>query len=178
MLQFHLEEAALGVDALWERSAYLGSVGRDCERLLGDELPFGGQRLGAVDLHRDVRPARHGVQRGDDRIEVIPLAYMRGRTLNNAYIILDEAQNTTVSQMKMFLTRMGEGSRIAVCGDTTQVDLPSHKKSGLADALVRLRSIGEVGQIALTGDDIVRHDLVQKVVNAYEEPEEGSQRAR
>lgn len=116
--------------------------------------------------------------RGDDRIEVIPLAYMRGRTLNNAYIILDEAQNTTVSQMKMFLTRMGEGSRIAVCGDATQVDLPSHKKSGLADALVRLRSISEIGQIELTGDDIVRHDLVQKVVSAYEEPEEGSQRAR
>ena len=125
-----------------------------------------------------IQPEMLARYRGDDRIEVIPLAYMRGRTLNNAYIILDEAQNTTVSQMKMFLTRMGEGSRIAVCGDTTQVDLPSHKKSGLADALVRLRSIGEVGQIALTGDDIVRHDLVQKVVNAYEEPEEGSQRAR
>lgn len=106
----------------------------------------------------------------EDRIEVIPLAYMRGRTINHAYIILDEAQNTTVSQMKMFLTRMGEGSRIAVCGDSTQVDLPSHKKSGLADALVRLREIAGIGQITLTANDIVRHDLVQKIVGAYEDP--------
>ena len=116
--------------------------------------------------------------RAEDRIEVIPLAYMRGRTLNNAYIILDEAQNTTVSQMKMFLTRMGEGSRIAVCGDATQVDLPSHKKSGLADALARLGRIGGIGQITLTGDDIVRHDLVQKIGCAYEQPDEGSPTTR
>ncbi len=125
-----------------------------------------------------IQPEMLARYRDEDRIEVIPLAYMRGRTLNNAYIILDEAQNTTVSQMKMFLTRMGEGSRIAVCGDATQVDLPSHKKSGLADALVRLRHIGGIGQIALTGDDIVRHDLVQKIVGAYEEQGEGSQIAR
>jgi len=106
---------------------------------------------------------------GEDRIEVIPLAYMRGRTINNAAIILDEAQNTTASQMKMFLTRMGEGSRIAVCGDATQTDLPAHKKSGLADAVGRLHSIDGIGRIELTADDIVRHDLVQKIVNAYEE---------
>lgn len=125
-----------------------------------------------------IQPEMLSRYRDDDRIEVIPLAYMRGRTLNNAYIILDEAQNTTVAQMKMFLTRMGEGSRIAVCGDATQVDLPSHKKSGLADALVRLRGISGIGQIALTGDDIVRHDLVQKIVSAYEEPGESSQAVR
>lgn len=105
----------------------------------------------------------------EDRIEVNPLAYMRGRTINSACIILDEAQNTTVAQMKMFLTRMGEGSRIAVCGDATQTDLPSHKKSGLLDAMGRLSEIEGIGQIALGAEDIVRHDLVQKIVNAYEE---------
>lgn len=107
----------------------------------------------------------------EDRIEVIPLAYMRGRTLNNAFIILDEAQNSTVSQMKMFLTRMGDGSRIVVCGDATQTDLPTHKKSGLADALSRLREIKGIGQMSLGEGDIVRHNLVQKIVLAYEQPE-------
>ncbi len=105
----------------------------------------------------------------EDRIEVIPLAYMRGRTLNNAYIILDEAQNTTVAQMKMFLTRMGFGSRIAVCGDVTQIDLPSHKKSGLVDALMRLKGIDGIGTVRLGSTDIVRHSLVQQIVNAYEQ---------
>lgn len=110
---------------------------------------------------------------GEDRIEVIPLAYMRGRTLNNAAIILDEAQNTTVAQMKMFLTRMGEGARITVCGDATQTDLAPHKKSGLADAVGRLGGIAGIGHIELTADDIVRHDLVQKIVHAYEENPDG-----
>ena len=105
----------------------------------------------------------------EDRIEVIPLAYMRGRTLNNACIILDEAQNTTVAQMKMFLTRMGFGSRIAVCGDVTQIDLPTHKRSGLVDALVRLKGIDGIGTIRLGTSDIVRHSLVQQIVNAYEQ---------
>ena len=104
----------------------------------------------------------------EDRIEVIPLAYMRGRTLNNAYIILDEAQNTTIAQMKMFLTRMGFGSRIAVCGDSTQIDLPPHKRSGLVDALIRLKGIEGIGTIRLGAADIVRHNLVQQIVNAYE----------
>ncbi|MGL6195365.1 MAG: PhoH family protein [Thermoguttaceae bacterium] len=107
----------------------------------------------------------------EDRIEVIPLAYMRGRTLNNAYIILDEAQNATISQMKMFLTRMGDGSRITVCGDATQTDLPHHKKSGLVDAIERLRSIEGIGFLQLGEGDIVRHSLVQKIVNAYEQPD-------
>lgn len=104
----------------------------------------------------------------EDRIEVIPLAYMRGRTLNNAAIILDEAQNTTVAQMKMFLTRMGECSRITVCGDATQIDLPENKHSGLIDAQRRLKHIGDIGMIQLDRSDIVRHPLVQKIVNAYE----------
>jgi len=105
----------------------------------------------------------------EDRIEVIPLAYMRGRTLNNAYIILDEAQNTTTAQMKMFLTRMGFGSRIAVCGDVTQIDLPVHKRSGLVDALVRLKGIDGIGTVRLGASDIVRHSLVQQIVMAYEQ---------
>ena len=103
-----------------------------------------------------------------DLIEVIPLAYMRGRTLNDAFIILDEAQNTTVSQMKMFLTRMGTGSRIVASGDTTQIDLPPHNKSGLVDALERLHGIEGIASVKLSRADIVRHPLVQKIVNAYE----------
>lgn len=104
----------------------------------------------------------------EDLIEVIPLAYMRGRTLNEAFIILDEAQNTTISQMKMFLTRMGIGSKIVVSGDVTQIDLPSETRSGLIDALARLRNIDGIASVKLTVADIVRHPLVQKIVNAYE----------
>jgi phosphate starvation-inducible PhoH-like protein len=105
----------------------------------------------------------------EDVIEVIPLAYMRGRTLNEAFIILDEAQNTTVGQMKMFLTRMGTGSKIVVSGDITQIDLPPRSRSGLVDALQRLSGIEGIGSVKLTRADIVRHALVQKIVNAYEE---------
>jgi phosphate starvation-inducible protein PhoH and related proteins len=105
----------------------------------------------------------------DDVIEVVPLAYMRGRTLNNAFIIMDEAQNTTVPQMKMFLTRMGLQSKVVVSGDTSQVDLPPHTKSGLIDALHRLRNIEGFANITLNREDIVRHRLVQEIVRAYEE---------
>ena len=101
-------------------------------------------------------------------IEVAPLAYMRGRTLNNAFIILDEAQNTTTEQMKMFLTRMGEGSKVIVNGDSTQIDLPPHTRSGLLNALDVLKEVEGVSIIRLSGKDIVRHDLVQRIVNAYE----------
>ena len=105
----------------------------------------------------------------DDVIEVVPLAYMRGRTLNGAFIILDEAQNTTVAQMKMFLTRMGELSKVVVSGDTSQIDLPPHTKSGLIDATSRLRDIDGFSKVILTGKDIVRHRLVQEIVRAYNE---------
>ena len=101
-------------------------------------------------------------------VEVAPLAYMRGRTLSNAFIILDEAQNTTSEQMKMFLTRMGFHSRVVVTGDITQTDLPPGRKSGLAEAVQLLRHIPEIGMIELTGKDIVRHELVQRIVEAYE----------
>jgi len=104
----------------------------------------------------------------EDVIEIIPLAYMRGRTLNEAFIILDEAQNTTVSQMKMFLTRMGEGSKIVVSGDVTQIDLPPNHRSGLIDGLQRLRGLEGIAAVKLSRADIVRHPLVQKIVNAYE----------
>ncbi len=104
-----------------------------------------------------------------DIIEVIPLAYMRGRTLNDAFIILDEAQNTTVAQMKMFLTRMGERSRMVVSGDVTQLDLPRGVASGLSDAIERLGPIQQVAKIWLKSSDIVRHALVQKIVLAYED---------
>ena len=103
-----------------------------------------------------------------DVIEVLPLAYMRGRTLNEAFVILDEAQNTTVPQMKMFLTRMGLGSKMIVSGDVTQTDLPSHARSGLNDALQRLQHIRGVSIVRLTKADIVRHRLVQEIVQAYE----------
>jgi phosphate starvation-inducible PhoH-like protein len=101
---------------------------------------------------------------------------MRGRTLNEAFIILDEAQNTTIAQMKMFLTRMGIDSKIVVSGDTTQTDLPSHARSGLNDALARLKGIRGVASVQLTKTDIVRHRLVQDIVQAYENQTKGKRR--
>jgi len=102
------------------------------------------------------------------RIEIAPLAYMRGRTLNDAFIILDEAQNTTRAQMKMFLTRLGFGSKMVVTGDSTQVDLPGHQPSGLLHALQVLENVEDVGICRLTAKDVVRHRLVEKIVSAYE----------
>lgn len=104
-------------------------------------------------------------------IEVAPLAYMRGRTLDNAYIILDEAQNTTPAQMKMFLTRIGFGSKVVITGDLTQKDLPKGMVSGLDTAMKVLKKIEEVAFVQLTSHDVVRHPLVQKIVKAYEEYE-------
>ncbi|MEE2640901.1 MAG: PhoH family protein [Planctomycetota bacterium] len=104
-----------------------------------------------------------------DVIEVAPLAYMRGRTLNDAFIILDEAQNTSVAQMKMFLTRMGTNSKIVVSGDTTQIDLPRDQKSGLIDAIDRLQGILGIKIVTLGKKDIVRHRLVQDIVRAYDQ---------
>jgi phosphate starvation-inducible PhoH-like protein len=103
-----------------------------------------------------------------DVIEIIPLAFMRGRTLNHTFMILDEAQNSTVTQMKMFLTRMGDNSKIVVTGDATQTDLPEHVESGLHDALHRLNGVPGIGMAELTGADIVRHPLVRRIVAAYD----------
>ncbi|CAN4278400.1 PhoH family protein [Pseudoxanthomonas sp. LjRoot125] len=101
-------------------------------------------------------------------IEIAPLAYMRGRTLNDAFVILDEAQNTTIEQMKMFLTRIGYGSTAVVTGDLTQVDLPKHQKSGLKDALEVLRNVDGISFTFFTSRDVVRHPLVAKIVRAYD----------
>jgi phosphate starvation-inducible protein PhoH and related proteins len=112
----------------------------------------------------------------NDLIEIAPLAYMRGRTLNDAVVILDEGQNATVPQMKMFLTRMGQNARIVVTGDITQVDLPIATRSGLADAVERLRDVSGAATVFLDRSDIVRHPLVQAIVDAYEASEPVTER--
>jgi phosphate starvation-inducible PhoH-like protein len=106
-------------------------------------------------------------------IEVAPLAYMRGRTLSNAFVILDEAQNTTLPQMKMFLTRLGEGSKMVVTGDPSQTDLERGQRSGLADAVARLQGFADVGVTEFTIKDVCRHPLVEQIVRAYEAPARG-----
>ena len=109
-------------------------------------------------------------------VEVAPLAYMRGRTLNDAFIILDEAQNTTSEQMKMFLTRMGMGSKMVITGDVTQIDLPVGKKSGLIEALEVLKDVDDIGIVRLSHRDVVRHELVQAIVRAYEKAAQKNER--
>ena len=106
------------------------------------------------------------LERGN--IEVAPLAYMRGRTLDDSFIILDEAQNTSREQMKMFLTRIGFGSKVVITGDITQIDLPEDKTSGLKVAMKVLDGIEDIAICQLTGSDVVRHRLVQKIIEAYE----------
>jgi len=111
-------------------------------------------------------------------IEVAPLAYMRGRTLDNAFIILDEAQNTTPAQMKMFLTRIGFGSKVVITGDSTQKDLPAGTTSGLDVAIKVVKNIDDISVCTLTSKDVVRHPLVQRIVKAYEEYEQKTERTR
>ena len=129
----------------------------------------------AKDVSRIVltRPAveageKLGFLPGKQMIEVAPLAYMRGRTLDDSFIILDEAQNTTPEQMKMFLTRMGTGSKVVVTGDVTQIDLPDRTRSGLVDALQVLKNISGIAQCYFNEKDVVRHRLVQEIIKAYE----------
>ena len=109
-------------------------------------------------------------------IEVAPLAYMRGRTLDDSFIILDEAQNTTKEQMKMFLTRLGFNSKMIVTGDLTQVDLPDGKQSGLTDAVRVLKSVEDIKIVRFSEKDVVRHKLVQSIVKAYEKAEESKRK--
>lgn len=111
-------------------------------------------------------------------IEVAPLAYMRGRTLDDSFIILDEAQNTTCEQMKMFLTRLGFGSKIVITGDITQIDLPRDKTSGLKDALRVLEGVKDIAVCKLTSADVVRHALVQQIINAYERADKKAEEKR
>ena len=122
------------------------------------------------DALHDMLPADELIKhRERATIEIAPLAYMRGRTLNNAFVVLDEAQNTTPEQMFMFLTRLGYGSKAVITGDPTQVDLPGHKKSGLHEAVVALQKIEGVSIIEFHKRDVVRHPLVQRIIEAYEE---------
>ncbi len=119
-------------------------------------------------LHDMVDPERAASLMEHGRIEVAPLAFMRGRTLKDSFVILDEAQNTTPAQMKMFLTRIGEGSKIVVTGDVTQVDLPSSSQSGLLHAIDVLNGVRDIAVVRLTSTDVVRHPLVQRIIDAYE----------
>ncbi len=123
----------------------------------------------------DMLPAEQVMQRlSNGEIELAPLAFMRGRTLSNAFIILDEAQNSTPVQMKMFLTRLGENSRMAVTGDLSQVDLPAGQRSGLRDSVDLLAGLDGVACVQFTNDDVVRHALVTRIVQAYEAREDGN----
>jgi len=124
----------------------------------------------------DARIVERALQTGE--IEIAPLAFMRGRTLSNAVIILDEAQNTTSMQMKMFLTRLGENSRMIVTGDPSQVDLPSGQTSGLAEATRLLRQVEGIGHVVYTAEDVIRHELVGRIVDAYDKAALKATRAR
>jgi phosphate starvation-inducible PhoH-like protein len=124
------------------------------------------------DALNDMLPADQLARRlGTGEIEVAPIAFMRGRTLSHAFVVLDEAQNTTPVQMKMFLTRLGEASRMVVTGDPTQVDLPAGARSGLAEALETLATVEGIATVRLTDKDVVRHELVARIVRAYESRE-------
>ena len=123
------------------------------------------------DALNDMIPQRRLEDMIEERIvQIAPLAFMRGRTLSDAAVILDEAQNATISQLKMFLTRMGENSKFIVTGDETQIDLPRKSDSGLVHALHILKGIKEISFVAFSGDDVVRHKLVKKIISAYETP--------
>jgi phosphate starvation-inducible PhoH-like protein len=117
---------------------------------------------------RDMIPAEKLIEYVETGvIEIAPLAFMRGRTLDKAFVILDEAQNTTVNQMKMFLTRMGQNAKFIITGDRTQIDLPRNQKSGLIEALERLHDIKGISIVELNIEDVVRHKLVKKIIEAF-----------
>jgi phosphate starvation-inducible PhoH-like protein len=183
---FGIGPAGTGKTYLAIAMAVVAMKNKDVERIiLTRPAVEAGEKLGFLpgDLQQKVDPylrplydALHemmgveGYQRLLERgaVEVAPLAYMRGRTLNDAFIILDEAQNTTSEQMKMFLTRMGMNSRMVITGDVTQIDLPAGKRSGLVEAVEVLRGVSDIGIVTLTHRDVVRHELVQAIVKAYE----------
>jgi phosphate starvation-inducible protein PhoH and related proteins len=182
-------EGPAGTGKTWLAVGYAVSLMEQgiCERLiLSRPAVEAGERLGFLpgDMREKVDPylrpvydalydfmdgraVERGLQTG--QIEVAPLAFMRGRTLTRAIVLLDEAQNTTTMQMKMFLTRLGEGSRMIVTGDPSQIDLPPGQKSGLVEAVSILDGVEGVGRIQFKHQDVVRHDLVRRIVQAYEE---------
>ncbi len=176
-------------------AVHMLKIGRARKVILARPAVEAGEKLGFLpgDLQQKVNPylrplldALHDmmdyqtVRRfiESDVVEIVPLAYMRGRTLNRAVIILDEAQNTTRGQMKMFLTRMGHGSKIIITGDVTQIDLEDPTQSGLIDAARTLKRIPGLGMCTLDQSDIVRHPMVQKIVDAYERSEKSKSKAR
>ena len=185
-LTFGIGPAGTGKTYLAVAMAVVALKNKDIERIiLTRPAVEAGEKLGFLpgDLQQKVdpylRPLHDAInemmgveayQRLLERgaVEVAPLAYMRGRTLNDAFIILDEAQNTTSEQMKMFLTRMGNGSKMVITGDVTQIDLPGIRKSGLVEALEVLKGVDDIGICTLTHKDVVRHELVQAIVRAYE----------
>jgi len=185
-LTFAVGPAGTGKTYLAMALAVAALRGKDAEKIvLTRPAVEAGERLGFLpgDLTQKVDPylrplydalyefiGLDGYQKLMERgaVEVAPLAYMRGRTLSNSFIILDEAQNTTSEQMKMFLTRLGAHSKIVVTGDITQTDLPPGKKSGLLEALHVLEGVKGISMIFLTDKDVVRHELVQAIVNAYD----------
>ncbi len=185
-LTFALGPAGTGKTYLAMALAVVALRNKEIERIvLTRPAVEAGEKLGFLpgDLNQKVDPylrplydalydmmGPEAYQRLQERgtLEVAPLAYMRGRTLSDSFIILDEAQNTTPEQMKMFLTRFGTGSRVVVTGDDTQTDLPPGKQSGLLQAVEVLKDIPEIAVVRLTHSDVVRHDLVQTVVRAYE----------
>lgn len=150
----------------WEAGENLGFLPGDLEEKITPYLrPL-------YDAIQELLPAEK-IQYYQDAnsIEVAPLAYMRGRTLKRSFIILDEAQNTTVSQMKMFLTRVGPSSQVIITGDTSQIDLPNNQKSGLDHAINILHAVEGIGVVKLTSQDVMRHNLVQEIIEAYEKYE-------
>ena len=183
-LSFGIGPAGTGKTYLAVAMAVVALKNKDIERIiLTRPAVEAGEKLGFLpgDLQQKVDPylrplhdainemmGMEAYQRLLERgaVEVAPLAYMRGRTLNDAFIILDEAQNTTSEQMKMFLTRMGQGSKMVVTGDVTQIDLPGRSKSGLVEALEVLKDVDDIGIVTLTHKDVVRHELVQAIVRA------------
>lgn len=185
-LTFGVGPAGTGKTYLAMAMAVTALKNKDVERIvLTRPAVEAGEKLGFLpgDLNQKVDPylrplydamfemlGAETCQRMHERgvIEVAPLAYMRGRTLSDAFIILDEAQNTTQEQMKMFLTRMGFRSKIVVTGDTSQIDLPRGKKSGLIEAVEVLSGVEDIAVIRLTHEDVVRHELVQAIVRAYD----------
>lgn len=187
-LVFGLGIAGTGKTYLAVAAAVKALRGGQCRRLvITRPVVEAGERLGFLpgDLQAKLNPYMRPiydalsdlldfeeVQRLEEAgvIEVAPLAYMRGRTLAHAFAILDEGQNTSISQMKMFLTRLGEGSRMVVTGDPSQSDLESNQRSGLMDAVARLRGFQDIGVVEFTSKDIVRHPLVEQIVRAYEAP--------
>ncbi len=192
-LSFGIGPAGTGKTYLAVAMAVVALKNKDIERIiLTRPAVEAGEKLGFLpgDLQQKVDPylrplhdainemmGMEAYQRLLERgaVEVAPLAYMRGRTLNDAFIILDEAQNTTSEQMKMFLTRMGQGSKMVVTGDVTQIDLPGRSKSGLVEALEVLKDMDDIGIVTLTHKDVVRHELVQAIVKAYEKHSNSAQ---